>query len=272
MIIDGHGHACGEYLDLASIKQKLSASGTDIVVLTAGELNSSRTYWMNDTAEKYPSRDKVNDFNKVIGFITKLSGAVNRIPEGNQYVYELKQQAPNQIRQYYWILQNKWQDIERDYKLMKFDGVKLHQCWEHFDVGSTWFEEVGEWIISMDLPLFIHLHDYKQVKKMIAFIKAHPKAKIIIAHMYGAEYFLEEGLSYLENTYFDISNSYGISSERMMKVYKRLGSTKLLLGSDTPYGKEALKRTIHKVQELNISSSEKDNILGESLKELLKIN
>lgn len=271
MIIDGHGHACGVYLTLENIRETLSKSGADQVVLTAGEWNSKTNYSLPNTSKKFPKKDIVNEYNKVIGIITKCTGAVKKIPQGNEYVYSLKQQAPELIKQYYWITKNTWQQIETDYARMQFEGVKLHQCWESFDISSNWFEEIAAWTIAKDLPLFIHIHDYKQVGKIIDFIKEHPKAIIIVAHMYGAEFYLEQDLKCLENIYFDISNSMGISAERIMAVHKKLGSTKLVLGSDIPYGKNALKNTIECINQLHISSTEKDNILGQNLKTLLKI-
>lgn len=271
MIIDGHGHVCGEYLELESIKDKLKKSHVDMVVLTPGETNSTKTYKLMDITKIKNYSATVTTMNKVIGTITKIRGAKKGIPLGNEYIYELKKQAPNQIKHYYWIIKDRWQEIEEDYRKMQFEGIKLHQCWERFDIASPWFEEIVEWAVAKDLPLFIHIHDYKQVEKMIQFIKCHPKAKIIIAHMYGAELYMEEELRYMENIYFDLSNSYFVSYDRIMNLYKRIGSTKLLLGSDTPYGKNALEHTIKRIDELGISSVEKDNILGNNLRCLLKI-
>lgn len=271
MVIDGHGHACGEYLNLESIKEKLKTSHTDLVVLTPGELNSSKIYKFKDKIEKKPYYEPLNMQNKMIGMIINLTGAMKGIQKGNEYIYELKKQAPSQIRQYYWLSKNNWPELEENYKKMRFEGIKLHQCWERFDVMSPWFEEVVIWAINKDMPLFIHLYDYKQVGKIIEFIKRHPKAKIIIAHLYGVEFFIREDVVYFDNVFFDLSNSYFISKERIMNAYKRFGSTKLLLGSDTPYGENSLEKTIIQIRQLEIGSQEKDNILGDNLKELLKI-
>ena len=154
---------------------------------------------------------------------------------------------------------------------MKFDVLKMHQCWEGFDISSNWFSEVIEWIIAMDMPLFIHMYSYKDIRALINVIKDKPKAKIIIAHLFGVELFINEDIKYFDNVYFDLSNAYFVSKERIMKAYKHFGNTKLFLGSDTPYGINALEKSIERIRNLDINENEKNNILGNNMKALLKI-
>ncbi len=40
MIIDGHAHACGDFLTSEGILEKLNEAGVDKVVLVPGELDS----------------------------------------------------------------------------------------------------------------------------------------------------------------------------------------------------------------------------------------
>jgi predicted TIM-barrel fold metal-dependent hydrolase len=44
-----------------------------------------------------------------------------------------------------------------------------------------------------------------------------------------------------------------------------------VLGSDTPFGKDNLKKNIQRVNRLNIPAEEKDLILGKNMQKLLKI-
>ena len=67
------------------------------------------------------------------------------------------------------------------------------------------------------------------------------------------------------------SNSYFVSKERILLAYEKFGSSKLLLGSDSPYGLQSLEKTIYLVDKLNISSYDKDNILENNMMHLLKI-
>ena len=43
------------------------------------------------------------------------------------------------------------------------------------------------------------------------------------------------------------------------------------MGSDTPYGKDNLRNNIDRIKNLDISTEEKDLILGENIRKLLKI-
>jgi len=42
VLIDGHAHACGEYLTVAGILKKLEENSTDAVVLCPGGLNKDK--------------------------------------------------------------------------------------------------------------------------------------------------------------------------------------------------------------------------------------
>lgn len=269
MVIDGHGHACGSYLNAQKIIEKLMQDNVDMVLLTPGQLNSSKVYKMAKKAEKKPYEDIILNQNKTIRFFLQLIRAIKQIPQGNNIVYKIKKEIPDKVRQCYWITKENWKDINRDYEKMNFDAVKLHQCWEKFKVDDNWFEGIIKWIIEKDIPLFIHMYNYNEVKKLISCIKKHPKAKIIIAHLFGMELFLKEDIKYFDNVYFDISNCYFVSKERIFMAYKRFGSKKLILGSDTPYGVDSLKHTINNVELLSITESEKNDILGENLKKLI---
>ncbi len=49
----------------------------------------------------------------------------------------------------------------------------------------------------------------------------------------------------------------------------RIGAQKIVLGSDTPYGKDNLRLNLKQVKALPISDEEKDLILGRNLHNLL---
>ena len=94
---------------------------------------------------------------------------------------------------------------------------------------------------------------------------------MVIGHLYGMELFPREDKQHFENTYFDLSNFYFVSIERTMLAYKYFGAEHLLLGSDTPYGKNSLENTLRQISELELSTLEKERILGLNLARLLKL-
>ncbi|MEN8194779.1 MAG: TatD family hydrolase [Bacteroidota bacterium] len=273
MIIDGHAHASGEFLKPESIIDKLDKTGVDKVILVPGELESTKNYYLPNLAKLVPSKNVVKATNLLTKFVIKIAGTVKQIPEGNEYVYNLTKKTNGRVIQFIWVTQQ----IENpsnylNKKLLKwnFKGVKLHQCWESYSINSDFFKVVAEWVEKNDMPLFIHLYSDNDVRQLIEYKKQHPKLKLIIAHLFGLEIFIKDGHKD-ENLYFDISTIQLTSTKRLMDAIKFLGAKNIILGTDTPYGKNNLQRNIDRIKNLDILTEEKELILGENMRKLLKI-
>lgn len=270
MIIDGHGHACGDYLNYESIVRYLTINNVDYVVLVPGQPNSKKTYKFHEKAY-INNKEVLNGTNKLIKFATGLTNSKRHIPHENEKINMLKK-STNKIKQFYWALNEKSIDeIQTDYDRMKFEGIKIHQCWQYNNFTSIWFMNLIMWLIETDKPLFIHLYSNNDVEELMKIIIRYQKLKVIVAHCYGLEKIINLDLAKLENVYFDISNNYFVPKDRINNALNVIGSTKFALGSDTPYGQDALARTIKRVYELNAKGNEIDNILGNNMKCLLKI-
>jgi len=270
MIIDGHGHSCGEYLTSESITDYLSNNDVDYVVLVPGQKGSKKTFKFKEKAFIKES-EILDGTNKLIKFVIGLTNSIKHIPFGNINIFEMKK-TNNKIKQFFWAINSySLNDIQSEYERMKFDGIKIHQCWEKNDFHSRWFNGLITWLINVDIPLFIHLYSSEDVISIMQIIKKYPKLKIIIAHCYGLEKIITLSSVQLENIFFDISNNYFVPKQRIENVLKIIGSSKFTLGSDTPYGQDALKLTIDRVTGLKLKQSEIDNILGINMKHLLKI-
>ena len=274
MIIDGHSHACGKFLTAESIVKTLDNNGVDKVVLVPGELNSKSEYSLPNIAEKFPKHNVVKLTNYITKFVMKLTGKVKDIPVGNEYVYELMTKVGDRIIQFIWIttgIENTSEYLNKKFADWDFKGVKLHQCWENFSVDSDFFNEVAIWAENHDLPLFIHLFSDSDVSKLIDYKRKHPKLKLIIAHLFGLELFVKDNFKD-ENLYFDTSTIQLISNYRLKKAIDYVGIDKILFGTDTPYGaKDNIHRNINRINNLEISNTDKDLILGLNLKRLLKL-
>lgn len=268
-IIDGHAHACGEYLTPEKIEKKLEQAKVDMVLLTPGQYGSKITYPLKNLAKINPLGDVVSKNNRTTGFMISLIRAIREIPKGNEYVYQLKCALPDKVRQCYWVTKANWKEVKRDYERMKFETIKFHQCWENFSLEDEFFVKTVEWASENQIPIFVHIRDLDQMEKLVRFIKKHPKAIIIIGHLYGVELFMKEEKEYFKNTYFDLSNFYFVSPERTMLAYEHFGAEHLLLGSDTPYGKQSLENTIQQINALEIPSADKDKILGQNIAGLI---
>jgi uncharacterized protein len=271
MIIDGHGHSSGNYLTSESIKHYLTLNSVDYVILVPGQPNSKTTYKFKDKTELFPNKDFISGTNKIIKVVTGLTRSKKHISNGNENIFNMRKEN-NCIKQFYWALRTESIDsIETKHSRMSFQGIKIHQGWENIKLNSEWFLGLCDWLIQKDLPLFIHLYSLKDILNIKKLIFDNPKLKIIIAHCYGLEELLELDTRKLNNTFFDLSNNYFISRLRINNGLKKIGSTKFTLGSDTPYGEDALKLTIDRINSLSITQTEKENILGNNLQQLLNI-
>lgn len=273
MIIDGHAHACGDYLTPETITKTLSKSGADKVVLVPGELDSDKTYPFPNVAKYFPNSNVTKFFNRLTRFVVKLTKAEEDLKKGNDFVYSLVKTLPNSVIQFY-LVTNEHNDISETltikHKEQGFKGLKIHHCWFPILIDSELFKQTSDWAIENDMPLFIHLLSDREVYKLVEYKKKYPKLKLIVAHLFGLEIFIKSNFKD-ENLYFDISTYQVTSNKRVLKAIDFVGADKVLMGSDTPYGKSNLKKNIDRIKILDISAEEKDLVLGENMRRLLKV-
>jgi len=62
-----------------------------------------------------------------------------------------------------------------------------------------------------------------------------------------------------------------VSTQRVLKAIDFFGAEKLLMGTDTPYGKNNLKGNIDRIRTLPIPEEQKHLILGDNMAQLLGI-
>ena len=274
MIIDGHAHAYGDFLTIESIIQTLDTAKADKVVLVPGEMNKSKNYPFPNIAKVFPKRNVTKFFNLLTKIIVmKITKANKQFGKVNEYIYGLTRKLPDRVIQFYLITDNSRnivQELEGKYSDWGFKGLKIHQCWYTISVDSIIFCDTANWAEKHGLPIFIHLESDKEVKKLIEYKRLHPQLKIIIGHLFGLELFIESRNKF-ENLYFDISTYQVTSDYRVLKAIEYFGADKIILGSDTPYGKDNLKKNIERVKNLPLNQDEKGKILGLNLKELLNI-
>ncbi|MFA8451192.1 MAG: amidohydrolase family protein [Bacteroidales bacterium] len=274
MIIDGHSHACGQYLTAAGIIDALDKHGVDKVVLVPGELNSKSEYSLPNIASKFPAHNVVKVTNKLTKFIMRLTGKIKDIEAGNEFVYNLKTKTNNRVIQFIWITKRvgKVSDyLNEKYDEWGFHGVKMHQCWEQFSINSDYFKDVAKWVEEKNLPLFIHLYSDSDVLKLIEYKRKHPELKLIVAHLFGLELFIKE-FQNDGNLYFDSSPLQLVSDCRLMKAIDYVGINKVLMGTDTPYGaKDNLWKSINRIIKLDLSKEDKALLLGLNMKRLLNL-
>ncbi len=106
---------------------------------------------------------------------------------------------------------------------------------------------------------------------MINYKRKHPNLKLIVAHLFGLELFIKDNFKD-DNLYFDTSTFQLISNYRLINALDFVGVERILFGTDTPYGaKDNIQKNINRINNLDISSDEKNLILGLNMKRLLKL-
>jgi len=274
MIIDAHAHACGEFLTIDSILKVLDDTGVSKVVLTAGQLDSTKTYNLPDIAKWFPHRDVIYAVNAFTKRMITITRAAEKLDVRNAYVNTLTRLCPDRILQFYWADPRREDitvELDEKYEAWRFKGIKLQQCWERFEINSAGFHRLAEWAGNIDIPVFVHAASKKDILELIDFLKDHPRTMFIMGHLLGME-LLQDWAGRLPNFVFEISTPQLVSEVRLKKAIHAFGANRIVLGSDTPYGKDNLAQNIRRVQGLPISYKEKEAILGENMRRILRIS
>jgi predicted TIM-barrel fold metal-dependent hydrolase len=272
-MIDAHAHACGELLTPEGILRTLDSNGVDKVVLAPGEHGSTKTYGLPNLARYFPRAAVGNVTNVMTKVVVRLSGSAKQLVADNEFVYGLTRACPGRVLQFYWLLLHKGFDrpiIDGLYRSWRFSGLKVHQCWDRFDVRGPAFADLADYAADIEIPVFIHLDGAAQCRGLAEVAAARPDTVFIVGHLYGLEHFVRFDRP-IPNVYFDISCPDLVSDVRLGAALDHFGASRLILGSDSPYGRNNLARGIQRIQALGISKQDKDLILGGNIARLLGV-
>jgi len=271
MIIDGHAHAFGEFGYTKTLIPLMDRLGVDKVVLCPSGTEPDLEFAVPDIAYKKIS---MVAFFHILGNIFFLRPQHKTMPEpDNEYVFSLVQEYPDRLLQYFWVHphdQNLEDKLRENYDKMAFAGIKLHQCMMKFSNSDVGMEVISDFAIEKNLPIFIHLYNFREIRKFVKLARKFPKANYIVAHMMGFETIARWGKD-LKNVYFDISTYFIVSGKRIHSVLKKFGEDKILLGTDSPTGDRCLELNIDKIRKMDLTEEQKKKILGENLAKLLNL-
>lgn len=271
MVIDGHAHACGRYLNKDKIIEYLDNHGIDKVVLCSGELGSRINYHIPYFSKIFQRERFVYLFNGFIWLITRIVGLPKQIGKGNIYVYKLSRSCPLRILNAYWINpleKNCISRMESFYKKYGFVMVKFHQCWHQYDIDTEKCRKIYKWAAKNKLPVFIHLRSDKQVEKFIKVSNKYKDTVFIIAHMIGFKKISKYSKN--DNIYYDLSSPQVYSEELFRAAVKEADVSHIILGSDTPYGTDNIERIKKMLLKADLSAEEIEKISGKNLEALIK--
>ena len=273
MIIDAHAHACGELHNIDGILKYLANNQLDKIVLCPGESEQTKNRKVPMISNIIHSSGLGYGFNNVIRLATSLSGVAKYIDKQNQIIACLANDYHEKIIQAYWVnpLDNECiQKLESCYETHHFHILKMHQCWHNFDILQNKVEIILEWALNKSVPIFMHLLSKKQSIKFAELTNKFPKSMFIVGHMIGFEDIITNSTN--ENIFFDISAPYLIPFKILQKAVSIIGSNRLILGSDTPYGENNIKINFDRIGNLGLNDRQQENIMGNNFINILHAN
>ena len=274
-IVDGHAHSAGEFSRGKDIVWTMDGLGVDQVVLCPGPLNEPKKWPVPNLARVIRKRGLGMVGNRLLRL---TSGYVSRrfdLDVSNAYVAALARRHPGRIVQACWVDPantglTDW--LEARQAEWKFKALKVHQCFQRVKANSPGMHDLARFAGAMKIPVFVHLFSRRDALDLLDLIAAHPETIFVIAHVMGLGVFSSAAdRDALRNVYFDTSppnlTPLGLV-ERALEIF---GAGRLLLGSDTPYGRNNLAAAIARVRGLDISAGEKNLILGENARRIYSI-
>lgn len=279
MIIDCHAHFEPRMLETADVLAKLDAAGVDRVVFIPS---------MNDPLPETPEAllsaargllrlgarpvvERIHRHTIREPGLVQVSGERIQIyaQPDNAAVAEVVAKHPDRFAS--WIFLNPAADpnvletLERWRNEPGMIGVKLHPHWHDWDIASALplfarCEELG-------LPVLIHFGfgsrgDFREI------CGRFPDLVVLAAHA-GFPFFqaMWKHADSCDNLHIDLSSPY--LSERLVRAaVERMGPSRCLYGTDAPYGFHEddgsydYQEILGWVSRLNVSSAERDGILG----------
>jgi uncharacterized protein len=270
-IIDGHAHSAGEFFRGEDIVRTLDALGVDTVILCPGPLNEPRKWPVPELDRVFRRRGLGLPGNRLLGL---TSGYVRKrfsFEGSNAYVAELARRHPGRIVQACWVDPDDaavMGALPARYDEWKFKALKTHQCFQRFRADSPGLHELARFAAERKLPVFIHLYAKRDALGLVELAAAHPGTAFVVAHLLGFEVLARADRRRIGNVHFDISPPNLCPIGLVRRALREFGAGRLLLGSDTPYGKDNLERAVARVRALDLTDGEKGMILGGNARRL----
>jgi len=275
MVIDAHAHTSGEFCRGEDVVRAMDEAGADKIILCPGPINTPKKWPVPDLTKVLKKRGFGFWVNRYLRLANIRVARKFDVVESNAYVAGLVRRFPRRLYQAYWADPSApdFPDTLREkHAEGNFVAVKLHQCFQKFEVESAAMHELAAWAGMKGLPVFIHLYAKRDGRALVSLAASHPRTTFIVAHMLGIEIFARAGRAALPNVYFDISPPNLTPIGRLLRTLEAFGPDRLLLGSDTPYGRNNLKKIIARVRGLDISDEDKALILGGNARRIYDLN
>ncbi len=273
-IIDGHAHSAGEVVRGEDVVRTLDALGVAAVILCPGPINEAKKWPVLPIDRVFRRRGLGLPGNRLLRLTSGYVRKRFRFEESNAYVAGLARRHPGRILQACWVDPGDagaLRALPAKHEEWKFKALKVHQCFQRFRAGSPGMDELARFAAERRLPVFIHLYAKRDALELVGLAAAHPGTAFVVAHLLGFEVFARADRAHIANVFFDISPPGLCPIELVRRALREFGAGRLLLGSDTPYGKDNLRRAVARVRGLDIADGEKGMILGGNARRLYGI-
>jgi hypothetical protein len=273
-VIDGHAHSSGEFFHGDDVVRALDEAGVDSVVLCPGPVNEAKTWPVPPLERVFRKRGFGLPANRLLRLASGYVGRRFRFVESNAYVASLAQRHAGRIVQSCWVNPgdaDALRSLPERHEAWRFRGLKVHQCFGRSRSDSPQMDHLARFAGDRGLPVFIHLYARRDAAGVINLAAAHPQTAFIIGHLLGFGVFAAADRRRMDNIYFDISPPGLCPLALVKRALGVFGPEKLLLGSDTPYGKDNLKRAVARVRGLPLPDADKALILGGNARRLYSI-
>jgi predicted TIM-barrel fold metal-dependent hydrolase len=274
-IVDGHAHSAGEFYRGEDIVRTMDGLGVDTIVLCPGPLNDPKKWPVPNLARVLKKRGLGMVGNRLLRLTAGYVAKRFDIDSSNAYVAALARRYPGRIVQACWVDPANaelagW--LAARHAEWKFKALKVHQCFQRLKADSPGMDELARFAGAAKIPVFIHLYSRRDAVDLLKLIAAHPETTFVIAHLMGLGVFSSTAdRAALRNVYFDTSPPNLTPLGLVVRGLETFGVNRLLLGSDTPYGRENLRAAIARVRGLKISDGEKALILGGNARRVYSI-
>jgi len=189
--------------------------------------------------------------------------------EGNESILKAVRKYPKRLLGYAainpWYGEEAVKEVERRINRDGMIGLKLHVSHTRINYHSSLYDPIFEEASDLGVPVLIHCYDGGASADRVA--AKHPKVKLILGHMGGADWF--DAILVAErhrNIYLEICSSI-VERGMIESAVRRVGAERVLFGTDMPLLDPVV--SLSKVLDAEISESEKDLILGENMRKIL---
>lgn len=160
--------------------------------------------------------------------------------------------------------ENAIEELRRDIRI-GLAGLKLHPSSQSFSLRDGYLREIIKEAAKYNVPIIFDSGKKESPPDQFGELaELFPEARLIMAHMYGN--FLEVAKKHL-NIYLQTTGMFKL--EVIRGAVETLGAERIIMGSDSPY--ISMEREIGKIRSLNISPEEKELIMGENMRALLRL-